>query len=286
MSALPALLGLGALLLGGFGLREILRQQPDLPARDKRGGKRGSTGKESGTGDAPGGERSDVLGLAGRIRRAGMEETLAPRTVLLGKSCAAVAGMLFSSLLAGMLPDRLAPLILLGVAAGGFLLPDLMLERAARRRHRRMVTALPDVLDLLAVSVQTGRGLGGCLLDLAGSGRGPLIEEMSRAGEDMAWGSGQAAALEGLCQRVGGSEITSFVSTLERSRRLGSPLAEQLRRQSATLRQDQRRAIEEEAARAAPKIQLVIALILVPSVLLLIVAALVANADTLLNPAF
>ncbi|HRV59725.1 MAG TPA: type II secretion system F family protein, partial [Solirubrobacterales bacterium] len=67
------------------------------------------------------------------------------------------------------------------------------------------------------------------------------------------------------------------------SRRLGSPLADQLRRQSATLRQDQRRAIEEQAARAAPKIQLVIALILVPSVLMLIVAALAANVDSLIG---
>jgi len=212
-----------------------------------------------------------------------MEDALVPRSVLIGKGAGAALGMMFGSLFTGLLPGRLAPLILLGLAAGGFILPDLMLEKTARARHRRMVTALPDVLDLLAVSVQTGRGLGGCLLDLASSGRGPLVREMSRAGDDMAWGSGQAAALEGLRQRIGGPEITSFVSTLERSRRLGSPLAEQLRRQSATLRQDQRRAIEEQAARAAPKIQLVIALVLVPSVLLLIVASLAANADSLIN---
>ena len=235
--------------------------------------------RSEGSGD----EAAGFPGLTDRIRRAGMEEALTSRTVLTGKAAGAAAGMLFGSLFAGILPGRLTPLLILGVAAGGFILPDYLLERAARKRHRRMVTALPDVLDLLAVSVQTGRGLGGCLLDLASSGRGPLIREMSRAGEDMAWGSGQAAALEGLRQRVGGTEITSFCSTLERSRRLGSPLADQLRRQSATLRQDQRRAIEEEAARAAPKIQLVIALILVPSVLLLIVAALAANADSLIN---
>lgn len=98
----------------------------------------------------------------------------------------------------------------------------------------------------------------------------------------MAWGSGQAAALAALRDRVKGKEIAALCATLERSRKLGSPLADQLRRQSAGLRQDQRRAIEEEAARAAPKIQLVIALILVPSVLLLIVAALVANSDKLM----
>lgn len=212
-----------------------------------------------------------------------MEAHVSIRSVLLAKGCLAAVAMLFGSLFTGILPGRLVPVVLAGSAAGGFFLPDLMLERAARRRHRGMVAALPDVLDLLAVSVQTGRGLGGCLVDLADSGRGALIEEMSRAGEAMAWGSGQAAALAGLRDRVGGAEISSFVSTLERSRRLGSPLADQLRRQSATLRQDQRRAIEEQAARAAPKIQLVIALILVPSVLMLIVAALAANVDSLIG---
>lgn len=279
MSALPALIALLSLALGGYGLREMLRESvaenavPGAEAVRAGGGVNGASGPDGG----------DPLGLADRIRRAGMEDALVPRSVLIGKGAGAALGMMFGSLFTGLLPGRLAPLILLGLAAGGFILPDLMLEKTARARHRRMVTALPDVLDLLAVSVQTGRGLGGCLLDLASSGRGPLVREMSRAGDDMAWGSGQAAALEGLRQRIGGPEITSFVSTLERSRRLGSPLAEQLRRQSATLRQDQRRAIEEQAARAAPKIQLVIALVLVPSVLLLIVASLAANADSLIN---
>lgn len=247
--------------------------------------------RETNEGDPPGAaarsrariESFDLFGLGERIRKAGMEDLAAPRAVLLAKGLVAVAFLGCSSLFTGMMPGRLAPLILGGAAAGGFFLPDLMLERAGRRRHRTMVLALPDVLDLLAVSVQTGKGIGGCLIDLASSGRGPLVREMARAGDDMAWGSGQAAALEGLRQRIGGTEITSFVSTLERSRRLGSPLADQLRRQSATLRQDQRRAIEEQAARAAPKIQLVIALVLVPSVLLMIVAALVANADSLIN---
>lgn len=270
MSSLPALLAVVALIIGGYGLREMLREAQDETEREpvrKR-------------------KMVDVFGLADRIRRAGLEEVLAPRSVLFGKGGLAAVAMLAGSMFTPILPGRLVPLILIGLAAGGFMLPDFLLERASRKRHRRMVTALPDVLDLLAVSVQTGRGLGGCLLDLAGFGRGPLIMEMARAGDDMAWGSGQAAALEGLRKRVGGTEITAFVSTLERSRRLGSPLAEQLRRQSATLRQDQRRSIEEEAARAAPKIQLVIALVLVPSVLLLIVAALAANLDSLIEMSY
>jgi tight adherence protein C len=90
------------------------------------------------------------------------------------------------------------------------------------------------------------------------------------------------AALASLRRRVPGSEVATLVAAIERSRRLGSPLADQLRRQATALRRDNRRAIEDRAARAAPKIQLVVALVLVPSVLLMIAAGLIANAGTLL----
>ncbi|HEY3434905.1 MAG TPA: type II secretion system F family protein, partial [Solirubrobacterales bacterium] len=91
-----------------------------------------------------------------------------------------------------------------------------------------------------------------------------------------------SAALRSLRERVPGSEIASLVAAIERSRRFGSPLADQLRRQATALRRDSRRSVEERAARTAPKIQLVVALVLVPSVLLMIAAGLIANAGTLL----
>ncbi len=265
MSLGPALLAAVALTLTVLGLR-------DLKSIDGRSTEtRTVPARRNGTGAGRRGRRRVATGRPADGRSGG-------RLKVVG----ATVGIFFGSVPAGLLPGRLGPLILVGSGLGGLFLPDLLRARSARARHRRMIAALPDALDLLAVSVATGRGLAGSLADLARSGRGPLVEELAEAGEDMAWGSGQAAALEALRSRIGGPEIAAFCSSLERSRRLGSPLADQLRRQSATLRQDQRRAIEEEAARAAPKIQLVIALVLVPSVLLLIVAALIANADTLL----
>lgn len=222
------------------------------------------------------------LGLPDRLRRAG-REGVNPRPVLLAKAFAAGAGLMTGLSLISLMPPRLGPVIVIGAGLSGFFAPDLLLERAARRRHRRMINALPDALDLLSVSVATGRSLGASLSELSGSGRGPLAAELSRTGQDMAWGTGQKFALEGLRRRVSGKEVASLCANLERSRKLGSPLADQLRRQSAGLRQDQRRGIEEEAARAAPKIQLVIALVLVPSVLMLIVAGLAANSDAIFN---
>ena len=100
---------------------------------------------------------------------------------------------------------------------------------------------------------------------------------------ELSCGSSLTATLAALRTRVPGSEIATLVASIERSRRFGSPLAEQLRRQAANLRREGRRTVEERAARAAPKIQLVVALVLVPSVMLMIAAGLIANAGTLLS---
>ena len=163
----------------------------------------------------------------------------------------------------------------------GFLAPDAVLRRRARRRQRQLVAALPDALDLLAVGAGTGRGPIAGIEQLAATGEGPLVEELGLMVADLSCGVPLSTALDSLRRRVPGSELATLVAAIERSRQLGSPLADQLREQSTSLRRDSRRAVEERAARAAPKIQLVVALVLVPSVLLMIVAGLIANAESL-----
>lgn len=270
------------MIAAGLALISVAAVLAGLALRELRADRRRS-------GLAPAGHMRQVpaaalsLGLPERIRRAGREADLTPRSLLLAKALAAATGLCLGSLSSPAMSSRLGPVVVVGFGALGFLAPDLMLERSARRRHRRMVAALPDALDLLAVSVASGRSLGQALVELGRGGRGPLRREFAVTGEEMAWGRGQASSLESLRKRVGGPEIASLCVTLERSRRLGSPLADQLRRQASALRQRRRREIEEHAARAAPKIQLVIALVLVPSVLLLMAAALVANGDALLG---
>lgn len=180
-------------------------------------------------------------------------------------------------------PGRLSLLVAVALPAAGFVAPDALLEREARRRRRRLIAALPDALDLLAVGSAAGRGVATGFAEIAAAGRGPLADELRVTVAELTCGTPLPAALRSLRGRVPGSEVATLCASIERSRRFGSPLADQLRRQAAALRRDQRRAVEERAARAAPKIQLVVALVLVPSVLLMIAAALVANADTLLS---
>lgn len=223
------------------------------------------------------------LGLPERLRRSGLASRLPISAVLAAKLATATGGALLALGAAPAAPGRTSIVVALGLPAAGFFLPDALLEREARRRRRRLIAALPDALDLLAVSAGSGRGPAAGLEQLARAGQGPLAEELRIAVAELSCGSPLAQALRSLRTRIPGSELATLIASIERSRRFGSPLADQLRRQAAALRRDGRRAVEERAARAAPKIQLVVALVLVPSVLLMIAAGLIANAGTLLS---
>jgi tight adherence protein C len=222
------------------------------------------------------------LGLPARIRRSGLESRLSLGAVLIAKLGGVAMGGAIAMVAAPAAPGRISLLVAFGIPAAGFVLPDALLERETRRRRRRLLAALPDALDLLAVGSAAGRSPAVGLAEIARRGEGPLAEELRMTVAGLSCGLPLAAALRGLRERVPGGEVATLCASIERSRRLGSPLADQLRRQSTSLRRDQRRGVEERAARAAPKIQLVVALVLVPSVLLLIAAALIANADVLL----
>ncbi len=259
-----------AVLLGWAGLRELGAGGTTVGSRLARGGGRLA-------------RAALRLGLSARIARSGLEPRLPLAAVLLGKLAGAAAGALLALAAAPAAPGRISLLVAAGLPAAGFLAPDALLERRARLRRRRLVGALPDACDLLAVAAAAGRGPASGFAELARSSEGPLADELRMTVAELSCGRPLPAALRALRERVPGSELATLCAAIERSRRYGSPLAEQLRRQSSSLRSDQRRAVEERAARAAPKIQLVVALILVPSVLLMITAALIANADVLLS---
>lgn len=217
-------------------------------------------------------------------RLAGLEigQRLPGPTRLAGKLAGAALGCVAALLAAPAAPGRLAILVAVGLPLAGFLLPDALRERQRRARERRLVAALPDAADLLAVASAAGRSPGAGFAEVARSGSGPLAAELRVLVAELDCGRPLGAALRALRERSPSAEVAALCAAIERSHRLGSPLADQMRRQAGALRRDQRRAVEERAARAAPKIQLVVALVLVPSVLLMIAAGLIANADLLL----
>ena len=224
-------------------------------------------------------------GVQRRIDRAALEGRVSPAAVLATKLAGAVLSLPLALSAAPIAPGRLGSLVVVGVPLAGFLAPDLLLERAARRRRAQVAAALPDALDLMATGAATGRSAGTLLAEAMRSSSGPLREELARTVAAIECGSSQEESLRALRERSSPGMLGVLAAALERSRRHGSPLSRTLHEQAGSLREDGRRAIGERAARAAPKMQLVVALLLVPSVLLIVAAAIIANSGSLL-PSF
>jgi tight adherence protein C len=223
------------------------------------------------------------LRIPERLERAGLADRLPVAAVLAAKIAGAALGAVLGSLAAPAAPGRLGIVVMLALPAAGFIAPEALLERAARRRAARLRTALPDALDLLAVGTAAGRSPQRVLGEISSAATPgePLAAELAVAVTEIECGTPQREAIARLRDRVPGAGLGALAAALERSRRFGSPLAAQLHEQASALRRDARRRIEERSARAAPKIQLVVALVLVPSVLLMILAGLIANSDAL-----
>jgi tight adherence protein C len=251
-------------------------------------------GRRIGARRGRGGDRRIVALLAALARRAGLRVTppgdlqariaaagLPPRVtaadVAAVKGGAALVAALAGLPLATSAPGRLGPVVLVTVPAAGFLLPDLALRRRARRRGAVMAAELADVLDLLRVAVAAGLPLGRALAEVGARHRGLLPAELGRAAAQLALGVPRAAVLDGLVMRCPLGGIAAFRAAVDRSDRHGSPLAEPLAALAAESRTQRARRIQDRAAKAAPKIQLTVALLLVPSVMLLVAAVLVRS---------
>jgi tight adherence protein C len=253
------------------GLAGLLASRPPREGRDIRllRALARAGGRLSAAGAPPG-------ALGARIAAAGAPGGLGARELMAAKLAAAPAGGALGSLLASAAPGRLGYLLVTAAPVAGFLAPDIWLARRAEARARRVRRELPAMLDLLRVCVEAGGSLPAALAAVADRTGGPLAAEWRAVGRQAALGVPLEAALRGMVDRLPQPEVRALAAALERATRHGAPLAETLAAQARDARSSLRRSIREEAARAGPKIQLVVALLLVPSVLLLVAAALVA----------
>lgn len=274
--ALAALAG----LLAAAAVVDLV-QAPRIPRRDRRrelpgGGHLGAMAVLlARIARRRGRARRGPADLAARIAAAGTPLGLSPADVVALKAACALVGALAALPVATALPGRLWIAALLCAPAAGFLAPDLMLARRARARAARMSHELADLLDLLRVAVQAGLSVGRALREVGRRCNGPLADECSAAATRLQLGATRDATFAELVARCPLDAVATLAAAVGRADRHGAPLAPALEAIAAEARAEQARRLRDEAARAAPKIQLVVALILVPAVMLLVGAVLV-----------
>jgi tight adherence protein C len=212
--------------------------------------------------------------LEARVAAAGRPAGLGARELMAAKAAGVPVGAAAGLVIGALAPGRLGFAVIVAAPAAGFLAPDLWLARRAAERARRVRAELPGMLDLLRVSVEAGLPPTAALAGVGERGAGPLAAEWRAAAREVRLGVPLRDALARTSRRLPFPEVAALVGALDRATRHGAPLAETLAAQARDARLARRRRIQEEAARASPKIQLVVALLLVPSVLLLVAAAL------------
>jgi tight adherence protein C len=158
------------------------------------------------------------------------------------------ATMLFGM---GLLPT-LAVCMLLSVA--GYMGPNMYLYQLGYDRTHKIERALPDAIDLLTISVESGLGFDAALSQVARNTDGPLADELARVLQEMQIGMGRGAALRALAERTHVPEVKGFVSSMVQADALGIPVAQVLRVQSREIRTKRRQKAEEQAQKVAIKI--------------------------------
>jgi len=213
--------------------------------------------------------RTTVDAVALKLLSAGVSTT--PNTFLAWKGVGAAAGLIvgiaFGAGLGGGAGAVLGGLML---AAIGWIAPEYALTLRTRSRRDQIRAALPDALDLLAVSVEAGLGFDAAITKITEHMHGPLSDEFALTLGEMRIGESRADALRKMEQRVGAHELSSFVRAIIQADQLGISLGRILRVQAADSRNKRQSAAEERAMKAPIKMLFPTVLFIFPAMFIVV----------------
>ena len=157
-----------------------------------------------------------------------------------------------------------------GATFAGFYLPHLMLTSRITRRQKEIRKAMPDALDLLTICVEAGLGFDAAMAKVSEKWEHELSLAFARAIREVQLGKVRREALKTMADRLGIPEMTSFVAAIIQSEQLGVRMAKVLRIQSDQMRMKRRQYAEEQAHKAPIKMIIPMALLIFPSIMIII----------------
>lgn len=190
------------------------------------------------------------LAQAGNPGEIGVQEWMGVKVIAAG-----VAGVIFFLIFWLLIGVGFALAILLGAAgiAVGYMAPEFWLGRRVKARQKIIVLQLPDVLDLITISVRAGLGFDAALGKVVEKMKGPLPDEFRRALAEVRMGKARRDALRDIVPRTEVQALTNFISAVIQAEQLGVSISKVLQVQSEQMRIDRRQRAEEMAQRAPIK---------------------------------
>jgi tight adherence protein C len=164
-------------------------------------------------------------------------------------------------------------LTFLGVIVGGLLgwrLPMVIVQRRAKSRYDEIDRELPELIDLLVVSIEAGVGLAGALQMMAGRMHGALGVELRLMQQEQSMGLSSDHALSKLIDRCDTPSVRSFVRSLQQGERLGVSIGTILRNLAIEMRTRRRQLAEERAQKAPVKILFPLVFLIFPAIFIVL----------------
>lgn len=161
-------------------------------------------------------------------------------------------------------------LLLAAPIALGFFGPDAWLDRKVQDRRKAMQRALPDVLDLLVISVEAGLGFDSALARVVGTVPGPLSEEFFRMLQETRVGVSRRDAMRHMMDRTDFDELRSFLLAMLQAEAFGVAIARVLRVQADEMRVKRRHRAQEKAFGAPVKLVFPLVFCIFPSLFIVL----------------
>lgn len=214
--------------------------------------------------------------LLNLLSRSGLDAEFTPQIFLGLKVLFAASGMCIG-LCFFVLGLPFAEFGLLLFPLAGFIGPVLWLNRAVRKRQETLTAAMPDFLDVMAVSLLAGASLENALYQTAGMFQGPLQEEFYRLKREMELGQDRNNAWKRLMERNSSPDVCKLGKAVLQSASLGVSVSEIFQMQAEESRRMRIERAKQRAAKASPKITLVTTVVMAPAVLVMILGLLLLN---------
>lgn len=218
-----------------------------------------------------------LTSLESKIVKAGNPRNMAVKDWL-NMQALLVIGLPVFSLLAGRyfnMPAGNLLLFILAEVAAGFVLPGFILGKLLRARQKLILNSLPDVIDLLTVSVEAGLGFDGALLKVVDKKPGPLASEFDKVLQEIKVGRQKKDALRDMAQRVDLQDLTTFVGAIVQADQFGVGIANVLRIQAEQMRQKRRQRAQEKAMKAPVKMLIPMVLFIFPTLFIVLLGPVV-----------